>query len=79
MPRTHLVTHMVSWQWLTRVWRSSSLCGRTVMTSRVLGRAQNSLLTGSTRLLVQLARLMRPRGFWETDEQHRLKNKTATC
>lgn len=67
--RTHLVIHMVSWQWLTSVWQSSSLCGLTVMTSRVLGRAQNSRLTGSTRLLVQLARLIRPRGFWEAEEQ----------
>lgn len=66
---TYLVTHMVLWHWLTSVSLSSSLCGRTVMSSSVLGLAQNSLLTGSTRLLVQLARLMRPRGFWETEER----------
>lgn len=72
------MTHMVLWQWLTSVSRSSSLCGRTVMTSRVLGRAQNSRLTGSTRLLVQLARLTRPRGFWETEEEREVEEQAAT-
>lgn len=62
---TYLVTHMVFWHWLTSVSLSSSLCGRTVISSNVLGLAQNSLLTGSTLLLVQLARLIRPMGFWQ--------------
>ena len=64
-----MVTHMVLLQWLTRVWWSSSLWGRTVMSSRVLGRAQNSRLAGSTRGLVQLARLMRPIGFFERENK----------
>jgi hypothetical protein len=44
---TYLVTQSVSLHWLTRVSRSSSLCGRTVINSRVLRLAQNSLLAGS--------------------------------
>ena len=60
----YFVTHMVFWHWLTRVSRSSSLWGLTVMSSRVWGLAQNSRLAGSTLRLVQLARLMRPIGFW---------------
>lgn len=63
MVETYLVTHMVFWHWLTRVSLSSSLRGLTVMSSNVLGRAQNSLLAGSTASLVQLDRLMRPMGF----------------
>lgn len=60
---SYFVTHSVSLHWLTRVSLSSSLCGLTVMSSKVLGRAQNSLFAGSTLRLVQLARLMRPIGF----------------
>lgn len=45
---TYLVTQSVSLHWLTRVSRSSSLCGRTVINSIVLRLAQNSLLAGST-------------------------------
>lgn len=59
------MTHIVSLHWLTSVSLSFSLCGLTVISSNVFGLAQNSLLTGSTFLLVQLARLMRPMGFWQ--------------
>lgn len=59
-----LVTQSVSLHRLTRVSRSSSLCGLTVISSNVLGRAQNSRFAGSTLRLVQLARLMRPIGFF---------------
>lgn len=60
---SYFVTHSVSLHWLTRVSLSSSLCGLTVMSSKVLGRAQNSLFAGSTLRLVQLVRLIRPIGF----------------
>ncbi len=60
---SYVVTHSVSLHWLTRVSRSPSLCGLTVMSSKVLGRAQNSRFAGSTLRLVQLARLMRLIGF----------------
>lgn len=63
---SYFVTHSVSLHWLTRVSLSSSLCGRTVMSSKVLGRAQNSLFAGSTLRLVQLVRLIRPIGFCKT-------------
>lgn len=68
--RTYLVTHMVFLHWLTSVSLSSSLCGLTVMSSNVLGLAQNSLLAGSTFLLVQLARLIRPMGFWQKRKKY---------
>lgn len=64
---THLVTHKVFWHWVTSVSLSSSLWGRTVISSRVLGRAQNSRFTGPTCLLVQLAMLMRPMGLWHQE------------
>lgn len=62
--RPYVVTHMVFLHWLTRVSLSSSLCGLTVISSKVLGRAQNSRLAGSTLRLVQLAKLIRPIGFY---------------
>lgn len=63
---------MVFLHWLTSVSLSSSLCGRTVMSSKVFGLAQNSLLAGSTVLLVQLVKLMRPTAFWrkKTKQKH---------
>lgn len=61
---TYFVTHMVFLHWLTKVSLSSSLCGLTVISSKVLGRAQNSRLAGSTLRLVQLAKLIRPIGFY---------------
>lgn len=60
---SYVVTHMVFLHWLTRVSLSSSLCGLTVISSKVLGRAQNSRFAGSTLRLVQLAKLIRPIGF----------------
>lgn len=78
---THLVTHKVFWHWVTSVSLSSSLWGRTVISSRVLGRAQNSRFTGPTCLLVQLARLTRPIGFWHQEGKTRCKmtSPTQTC
>lgn len=77
--RTYLVTQSVSLHWLTRVSRSSSLCGRTVTNSKVLRLAQNSLLAGSTRRLVQLARFIRPIGFFKDRHSKRslVENKTT--
>lgn len=63
---TYFVTHNVSLHWLTRVSLSSSLWGRTVISSKVLGRAQNSLLTGSIWRVVQLAKFIRPKGCWKS-------------
>lgn len=66
---TDLVTHMVLVHWLTSVSLSSSLWALTVISSNVLGRAQNSLLTASTFLLEQFVRLMRPMGFWQKNDK----------
>lgn len=63
---SYFVTHMVFLHWLTRVSLSSSRCGLTVISSKVLGRAQNSRLAGSTFRLTQLAKLIRPIGFYKT-------------
>lgn len=75
---TYLVTHIVFLHWLTSVSLSSSLCGLTVISSNVFGLAQNSLLAGSTFLLVQLARLMRPMGFWQENTINKFKCHTNT-
>lgn len=72
---TYLVTQSVSLHWLTRVSRSSSLCGRTVINSRVLRLAQNSLLAGSIWWLIQLARFILPMGFFKNKLYKVLENK----
>lgn len=69
---------MVFLHWLTSVSLSSSLCGLTVISSNVFGLAQNSLLAGSTVLLVQLARLMRPMGFCRRKNNQTKKLNTDT-